>query len=86
MKAKIKKYIAQWEKNCYSKGIPEEVSIRLSQLNKVPNYKSICFTIMKNDTQLQTLGFNKNKSYVYHEYKRIELTERGVIKQLKLNI
>ena len=89
MKDKINKYIKDWETNCYSNGIPNEVEDRLSQLNKVPSYKMICIAILKNDFALESLGFNKDHSKIYSELKRIELTERGKIKptnQLKLHI
>ena len=77
---RIRKYIKDWETKCYHKGIPDEAPIRLEQLNKVPSYKQICLTILKNDTSLKTLGFNRPKSKYYNELKRIELIERGVIK------
>lgn len=89
MKAKIKKYIQDWEKCCYSNGIPDEADRRLEKLNKVPSYRKICIAIMKNDYALESLGFNKIKCASYHHFKRIELIERGVIKeskQLKLEL
>ena len=89
MKNKILNYIQDWIKKCYSDGIPDEAPIRLEKLNKVPSYRRICIAIMKNDTQLETLGFTRIKSNVYHEIKRAELIERGVIKkdnQLKLKL
>jgi len=75
-----------WEKRCYSDGIPDEVPSRLTQLNKVPSYKQLCSVILKNDVNLKLLGYTPKKSKYYHELKRIELTERGVLdnSQLKL--
>ena len=87
MYKKIRGYIQKWERRCYPKGIPDEVAVRLEQLNKAPSYKQICITIMKNDTLLQTLGFSRTKCKAYNELKKAELIERGVIKpdqQLKL--
>jgi predicted phosphoadenosine phosphosulfate sulfurtransferase len=84
MKQKIKKYIRDWEQKCYFNGIPEEAPVRLEQLNKVPSYRQICMAIMKNDTQLKTLGFNPVKPKSYHLLKRIELDARNKPKQLKL--
>jgi predicted phosphoadenosine phosphosulfate sulfurtransferase len=55
----------------------------LEQLNKVPSYRKICIAIMKNDIHLESLGFSKPKSRFYSELKRIELIERGVIKEDK---
>lgn len=87
MKQKIKEYIRTWEKRCYHSGIPDEAPAVFEQLNKVPSYRKICFAILKNDVTLETLGFSRPKCRIYTELKRIELTERGVIKwdgQLKL--
>jgi len=89
MKAKILNYIKVWEKRCYSNGIPDEAPDRLEYLNKVPSYRKIAIAIIKNDYSLETLGFSKNKSYIYSQIKYNELLERGVIKkskQLKLKI
>ena len=44
---------------------------------------------MKNDKNLETLGFSRPKCKAYMDLKRIELIERGVLKpdnQLKLKI
>lgn len=95
MKQKILNYIEEWKQRCYSDGIPDEAPIRLEKLNKVPSYRMICLAIMKNDTHLETLGYSRPKTQAYHDIKRIELIERGVIKnyfvkiteiQLKLNL
>lgn len=77
MKEKIQKYIQDWENKCYSNGIPEEVPTRLDQLNKAPSYKKICMVILRNDFALQGLGFSKTKTKVYHDLKKIELSQRG---------
>ena len=85
MRAKIEKYIRDWETNCYYNGIPDEVELRLEQLNKVPSYKQICKAILKND--LKQIGIIPKESKYYFELKRIELEEKGKIqKQYKLNL
>ena len=86
MKKRIEEYITEWEKRGYSKGIPDEAPIRLSQLNKVPSYKKICIAILNNDHSLKSLGLSLPKSKYYHILKRIELDARETNepKQLKL--
>lgn len=86
MKKRIENYIAEWEKKGYSKGIPDEAPVRLSQLNKVPSYKKICLAILNNDHTLKSLGFIAKKSKYYHILKRIEIDARDTkeLKQLKL--
>jgi predicted phosphoadenosine phosphosulfate sulfurtransferase len=87
MKTKINKYIREWETKCYYNGIPDEAPLRLEQLNKVPSYRQICIAILKNDFSLKTLGLPQNKIPVYHEFKKIELSQRKKYNyQLKLNL
>lgn len=86
MKQKINQYIKTWESNCYKNGIPDSVYIRLEQLNKVPSYKAICKAILKNDSNLKTLGGSFEKTTLYSSLKRKELIERGVILQLRMDL
>lgn len=84
MRKKIENYVSEWEKRCYKNGIPEEVPLRIDQLNKAPSYKALVRAIMKNDTTLKTIGFTPKKCNTYHEFKRIELSKRNKNIQLKL--
>lgn len=89
MKTKIQKYISEWENRCYKNGIPDEAPLRLESMNKVPSYRLIVKAILKNDFHLEGLGFSKPKCNAYHQIKRAELIDRGVIKesnQLKLKV
>lgn len=86
MKEKIQAYIAEWEKRCYSNGIPDEAPYELEIRNKVPSYRKICIAILKNDYPLKTLGFTPKKSKYYDAYKKIEIENRQKNKQLKLEL
>ncbi len=85
-RSKIKKYIKEWEKKGYQSGIPDEAPNELEKLNIVPSYRKICIALMKNENNLESLGFSRKKTLVYSELKRIEIEQRGNIKQLKLNL
>ena len=77
----IKQYIKLWESRCYKKGIPDEAPIQIS--DKVPSYKKICLSILKND--YKDLGHIPKKSKYYSILKRIEIDQREYYgKQLKL--
>lgn len=80
MKKIINTYIKDWESKGYSDGIPDEVPVRLDQLNKAPSYKRICIAILSND--LSQIGVKRETSKYYHILKRIELEPNK--KQLKL--
>lgn len=86
MKNQIIKYITEWENRCYKDGIPDEIPVRLEQLNKAPSYKALVRLILKNDITLKTIGNIQKKPKAYHELKRIELSNRNTDKQLKLKL
>lgn len=86
MKEKIMEYIKTWEARCYSEGIPDEAPHELEVRNKVPSYRKICLAILKNDYSLKTLGYNTDKPKVYHELKKNELIERGIINDIQLKL
>lgn len=86
MKTKIKKYVKLWEWRCYSNGIPDEAPRELERKDLVPSYRKICIAIMKNDINLTTLGYEKNKSVYYSDIKYNELLLKNKVFQLKLNI
>jgi len=69
----------KWESRGYSDGIPDEAPLRLEALNKAPSYRMICIAIMKNDKQLKTLGYSREKCHAYTDIKKEELIRRGVI-------
>jgi predicted phosphoadenosine phosphosulfate sulfurtransferase len=82
MREEINHYIKKWEK-VYSNGIPEEAPLRLNQLNKVPSYKKIALCILNND--IKDIAIPK-KSLWYSKLKRIELKERGMLKNEQLRL
>jgi len=86
VKKKIEKYIKEWELKCYKKGIPDKAPIELEKNCDVPSYRKIAFAILKNDNNLQSLGFLPKKSEVYNQLKRKELIEKGKIKVIQLCI
>lgn len=81
---KIRKYISSWKQKGYNKSIPDEVPIGLERRNLAPSYRAICIAIMKNDYQLEYLGFTRELCNAYQEIKRQEIQLRGNNKQLKL--
>ena len=72
MVEEISKYIEEWERRCYKKGIPDEAPIELAK--KVPSYKQIAICILNNN--LKPLGIEGKKSKYYSILKRIEIEQR----------
>jgi predicted phosphoadenosine phosphosulfate sulfurtransferase len=86
-KSNIEKYINSWQNKGYPNGIPDEVPIELEKLDSVPYYRKICIALMKNENNLESLGFSRKKTLIYSELKRIEIEQRQIKnKQLKLNL
>lgn len=84
MKQDIENYIQKWKKYGY-KEIPDEVPLRIQQLELAPSYKELCILILNNEIQIK----KNKKSAIYYELKRIELTDKGKIfksNQLKLKL
>lgn len=76
MREKIKEYIRKWKKQGYPKGIPDEVPDVLMRLNLAPSYKAIALAILKNDTNLVSLGYSPPYSYWYDAIKHVEIQGR----------
>jgi len=82
MEKKIRKYISSWQQQGYPEDIPDEVPIRLMQLNLAPSYQAICNAILKNDHSLKSLGFTPAISKYYMALKKIEIEARPEYKKL----
>ena len=76
VKEKIKQYVKKWEKRGYERGIPDEAPYELEKTGLVPSYRLICIALMKNQYNLELLGYSRNKSKVYSEIKRREIYNR----------
>ncbi|WP_438967292.1 hypothetical protein [Flavobacterium sp.] len=84
MKTEINKYIKNWEKRVYAKGIPDEIPYSINKKTNQPSYKKIVISILKN--HLNDLGIHGKKSKFYHELKKIELIKNGKIKVIQKTI
>lgn len=77
LKEKIAQYVASWKRKGYPDGLPDEAPSRLEDLGKVGSYRLICIALVKNDKNLETLGFTRRPCQAYQELKRDELRTRG---------
>lgn len=65
---KIFLFIKWWEKRGYPEGIPEEVDFALETERKVPSWRRVCKTLLRNDYWSKGLGFSQHKSRAYEHY------------------
>ena len=69
-----------WVRRGYPEGIPDEADLSLENARKVPSYRRICKTLLRNDYWSKGLGFSQHKSEAYLKY--LELMK----KRKKLNV
>lgn len=75
----VNSYINLWINRCYKDGIPDNVPEEIHDL--CPSYKRIAMCLLKNDLYLTELGYSAPKSKYYGIFKRIELRQRGVLRE-----
>lgn len=77
MQVKILAWVKKWESRGYSCGIPDEADLGIELAERAPSYRRICMAIMKNDVQLESLGYSREYCPMYMAIKRDELLARG---------
>lgn len=73
---RVNQYIRQWKAKGYPEDIPDEVPPVLMIKNLAPSYKAICLALLRNDHNLEALGFSAPKSEWYSAIKRVEIAAR----------
>jgi len=75
-KNKIAKYIQWYKERGYPTGIPDQADYRLEQLGKVPAWRQIAKTLLRNDYWCRNLGFSITKSSNYDNYMKLMQKKR----------
>lgn len=70
-KNKISVYLRWYQVRGYEHGIPDEADYRLEQLGKIPAWRQIVKTLLRNDYWCRTLGFGVTKSSAYNKYLKL---------------
>lgn len=73
-KNKLAVYLKWWSKRGYENGIPDKVDRRLESSGRVPTWRKVVKTFLKNDYWCKGLGFSPTKSSAYVKY--VELMKR----------
>lgn len=76
-KNKLAVYIKWWSKRGYEDGIPDKAEVRLESYGKVPSWRKICKTFLKNDYWCKGLGFSPTKSQAYKKYEELMKKRRA---------
>lgn len=76
-KNKITVYIKWYRERGYPDGIPDEGDYKLEQLGKIPAWRQIAKTLLRNDWYCKTLGFGVTKSSNYTKYMNLMRKRRA---------
>lgn len=67
-KNKIAVYLKWFQTRGYPKGIPDFADRNLETYGKVPSWRRICKTLLRNDYWCRNIGFSPTKSTAYQKY------------------
>ena len=59
---KVEEYLELWRSRCYSDDIPDEVPKLIEVTMRVPSYKALAISILKNDFSFKSCGFSAGRS------------------------
>jgi predicted phosphoadenosine phosphosulfate sulfurtransferase len=76
-KNKLAVYINWWSKRGYEEGIPDKADKKIEALGKVPSWRKVVKTILKNDYWCKGLGFSPTKSSAYQKYQELMKRRRA---------
>jgi len=65
---KIGIHIKWWRDRGYADGIPEEGDYNLEIAKKIPSWRRVCKSVLRNDFWCKGLGFQQQKSRAYQQY------------------
>lgn len=66
--AKIYVFQEWWSKNGYPQGIPDEADHKLEVDRKVPSWRRVCKSLLRNDYWCKGLSFTQHKTDAYNKY------------------
>ena len=70
-KNKIAVFLKWWESRGYQEGIPDYADRKLEAGKKVPSWRRICKTLLRNDYWCKGLSFTQHKSSAYDKYTKL---------------
>lgn len=75
---KINVFLRWWQENRGLLLIPDEVDAKIESERKLPSWRRICKTLLRNDYWAKSLSFSVNKSGAYERYKANQKLKRKV--------
>jgi predicted phosphoadenosine phosphosulfate sulfurtransferase len=65
---KITIFVKWWTERGYPDGIPDEADNKLETARKVPSWRRVCKSLLRNDYWCKGLSFTQHKSEAYKKY------------------
>ena len=75
---KISVFRKWWMERGYEAGIPDEADINLEARRKIPSWRRVCKSLLRNDYWCKGMGFTQHRSEAYIKY--LELMKRRKVK------
>jgi predicted phosphoadenosine phosphosulfate sulfurtransferase len=72
-----------WKDRGYPEGIPDEGDYHLEQARKIPSWRRVCKSLLRNDYWCKGLSFTQHKSEAYQKYLDLMKRRRKVGTELK---
>jgi predicted phosphoadenosine phosphosulfate sulfurtransferase len=69
--------VSTWEYRCYKDGIPDEIPSGLMRSMRVPSYKALAVSILKNDFNLLSVGFSRKETELSNELLEADRVENN---------
>jgi predicted phosphoadenosine phosphosulfate sulfurtransferase len=76
-KNKIAVFLRWYQDAGYSDGIPDEMPSNLEAARKVPSWRRICKTLLRNDYWCKGLGFSQQTGTAHQQYKQLMAKRRN---------
>jgi len=65
---KITVFVKWWSERGYPDGIPDEAELALETAKKVPSWRRVCKSLLRNDYWCKGLSFTQHRSAAYEKY------------------
>lgn len=65
---KVLLFVKWWSERGYEEGIPDEAPKELEAARRVPSWRRVCKSLLRNDYWCKGLGFTQHKAHAYESY------------------
>lgn len=74
---KVSVFVKWWMERGYENGIPDEGDYKLEADKKIPSWRRVCKSLLRNDYWCKGLSFTQHKSDAYNKYLKLMETRKN---------